>query len=274
MPTDIYTHQKDRIEKKHNYTYLITNVNNGMMYIGVRSCECEIEEDFKYMGSSKYLKAATKEDGIENFKKEILSDYKTRDEAESEEGRIQLLNDVVVNDMYYNRSIQTNTGFSTAGLKYSKERRMRMSKVKQSPETIKKIADARRGQKTSPETVKKIADSNRGKTRNQRQIQNMVDGIMKRTPQQKLEIGRKISVAISGIKNGGFKGYYITPWGKFITTEEASITASSKISRSAIRRYCIEDVKITNKSIPRSQYLTELDVGKTSTDLGFTFEPK
>ena len=36
---------------KYNYTYKITNIKTKEFYVGVRSCDCEIECD-KYMGSS------------------------------------------------------------------------------------------------------------------------------------------------------------------------------------------------------------------------------
>ena len=57
----------------NHYVYEITNLINGMKYIGKRSCKCNIEDD-RYMGSSFIVKNAIKKYGIENFKKEIYDD--------------------------------------------------------------------------------------------------------------------------------------------------------------------------------------------------------
>lgn len=38
-------------EHKYHYNYKITNIKTKEFYVGVRSCDCEIEKD-PYMGSS------------------------------------------------------------------------------------------------------------------------------------------------------------------------------------------------------------------------------
>ena len=57
---------------KHYLIYKITNLLNGMIYIGKHVTD-DIHDD--YMGSSKWLKLSIKKHGIENYRKEILFDF-------------------------------------------------------------------------------------------------------------------------------------------------------------------------------------------------------
>ena len=104
--------------KKIHYVYRITNLNptdERLYYIGVRSTSKASAELDTYMGSSKYLKEDMKEIGVENFKKEILSEWKTRKLAVEEEIRLHNKFDVAKNPLFYNRSKQTSIGFDTTG---------------------------------------------------------------------------------------------------------------------------------------------------------------
>lgn len=130
-----------------HYVYKITNLNpkdEQQYYIGVRSCNCLPEEDIKYMGSSKYLTKAINEQGYENFKKEILSIWSTREEAVNEEIRLHNEYNVHINEIFYNRSKQSSTGWDTAGLTGEKSFRFG---VKSSDETKEKIRQANIGKK-------------------------------------------------------------------------------------------------------------------------------
>ena len=103
---------------KHHYIYKITNLkpfDTRKYYIGVRTCECPPEDDKKYMGSSKYLKDVFKANGIDNFKKEILSVWDTRKLANKEEIRLHELYDVAKNPNFYNKSRATTDKFCTEG---------------------------------------------------------------------------------------------------------------------------------------------------------------
>ena len=64
----------------NHYVYKITNLVNDKKYIGKRSCHCSIEKD-DYMGSGKELLKDLKWYGLMNFKKEILYECETEDEA-------------------------------------------------------------------------------------------------------------------------------------------------------------------------------------------------
>lgn len=68
----------------HFYTYKITNLTNGKIYVGVHKTK---NLDDGYMGSGKLLKRSISKHGIENFKKDILMFH----ESESEMFEIESL---------------------------------------------------------------------------------------------------------------------------------------------------------------------------------------
>jgi len=106
--------------KKIHYCYKITNLNptdKRLYYIGVRSTKLSDPElDTNYRSSSKYLKEAIKEIGHNNFKKEILSTWKTRKLANQEEIRLHEKYDVAKNPIFYNKSKATSDRFCTEGM--------------------------------------------------------------------------------------------------------------------------------------------------------------
>ena len=105
--------------KKYHYTYIL-EYSTKLLYHGVRSCDCSIEDDL-YYGSSAY----TPTDEIPT--KTILSRHRTRKAAMKAEIKYHKLHDVGSNNQYYNRSNQTSTGFDTAGIPKSDETRAKMS---------------------------------------------------------------------------------------------------------------------------------------------------
>ncbi len=68
--------------KKHYLVYQITNLINDKIYIGIHSTE---NSEDGYMVSGKNLRAAIKDFGIENFKKEILFDFDNPEEMIAKE---------------------------------------------------------------------------------------------------------------------------------------------------------------------------------------------
>lgn len=126
----------------YGYIYEITNTINGKKYIGKR----ETFKDVKtYMGSGKYLKAAQKKYGIENFTKRILNEYDDKESlCEAEKYFISVYR-YFYGDIMYNIS-DGGEGFSG----------------KCSEDTKRKISDSRKGIKHSEETKRKISDSLKG----------------------------------------------------------------------------------------------------------------
>lgn len=66
-------------KEKYHYLYQVTNLIDGKIYVGVRSCIGNPNED-DYMGSGIMIKRAIEKYGLENFKKEILEFCNSREE--------------------------------------------------------------------------------------------------------------------------------------------------------------------------------------------------
>lgn len=88
-------------EKKHNLIYKITNKLNKFIYIGVHKTN---NLNDKYLGSGIEITKIIKELGKENFKKEILFDFKTYKEALNKEKEIVNQKFLKRNDIY-NRTL-------------------------------------------------------------------------------------------------------------------------------------------------------------------------
>jgi len=103
-----------------HYTYKITNnkpSDERLYYIGVRTTSKEKAElDTNYQSSSKYLKKALREIGHQNFTKEILNTWATRELADKEESRLHKSLNVSSNPKYYNRHNAGETGFNNVGV--------------------------------------------------------------------------------------------------------------------------------------------------------------
>lgn len=65
--------------------YKTTNLVNGKFYIGVHSCNCK---SCSYLGSGFALKAAIRKYGKDNFKRETLKVFSTRQEAYNFEAKL------------------------------------------------------------------------------------------------------------------------------------------------------------------------------------------
>jgi hypothetical protein len=82
--------------------------------------------------------------------------------------------------------------------------------------------------------------------------------------------GEIISIS-KGSRHPSFRGYYITPNGRYASRYDII----SSLSIYTVSRYCKNpDTVITNKMVSVTKYFTEADIGKTVGDLGFHFELK
>lgn len=145
--------------KDIHYVYLTTNLINGKQYVGDHT-----ENRYKnYLGSGKSLKIAIKKYGKENFKKEILEYFDSREKSHlAEEKYIKLYNTMCPNG--YN--ISPTGGLYKSG-SHSEETKKKMSEsaknIKNPEIKSKKISESKKGIKRSEETIKKMSESNKGK---------------------------------------------------------------------------------------------------------------
>jgi hypothetical protein len=112
------------------FVYLITNLSNGMMYVGKKLAKFKVtkpplkgkknkrrstkESDWRdYWGSSDRLNADVLELGAENFTREILHFCPSRGIASYLEAREQFERRVLETDEYYNGIINVRVGGST-----------------------------------------------------------------------------------------------------------------------------------------------------------------
>lgn len=110
---------------KNHYVYQIT-YNTSKRYIGVRSCNCNIEED-PYMGSPFHLPAEATI-GC----KEILSIHPTREQAMLEEIRLHAMYNVKDNPDFYNQCNATSTKFQISKEAHERGAETRRGRTKES----------------------------------------------------------------------------------------------------------------------------------------------
>lgn len=129
-------------------------------------------------------------------------------------------------------------------------------------------ANSRRhkGKKMSKEWCEALSQRMKGHTINPKGESNHLFGVPRSD-----EIKKKIRATIlsNPTKHISFKGYYITPFGKFTSAIEAERVTG--ISQWHFRRMCLEDSKpIKGKTLK----ITGLDsLNKLPVELGYSFEP-
>ncbi len=147
-----------------HYTYITTNLSNGKRYVGDHSTDII---DDGYMGSGKIILRALKKYGKENFKKEILENFETKQEAfNAQEKYINKYNTLAPNG--YNLS---PTGGTEMGGILSEESRRKISETlsisnkgrKLSEFHKKQLSIAKKGIKFSKEHKEKLSKSKKGK---------------------------------------------------------------------------------------------------------------
>ena len=135
----------------YHYTYLLQNIDDGLFYIGVRSCNCLPEND-EYQGSAKTVSKQYKQ----RCQKYILATHSTRKEAIAHEIYLHDLYDVARNPCFFNKAKQTSSSFDTTGLRSPRKG------VSLTPETKEKLRQANLGKKQSAETIKKRSEKLKG----------------------------------------------------------------------------------------------------------------
>lgn len=135
------------MKNQFHYTYVITNLINGKRYVGDHSTN---NLDDGYLGSGRpYFELAKKKYGKENFKKEILEFFDTKQEAfDAQEKWI----------------IKYKSHISENGYNISRKGGHNVKNCI-SEETKKKISQSNKGKKRTEESKKKISDSLKGKKR-------------------------------------------------------------------------------------------------------------
>lgn len=152
---------------KYNYTYKITNIITNEFYVGVRSCDCEIEDD-KYMGSSSIWTKLYVKEHKKDLKKEILETFETRKLANKAE--VVLLKSVKDNPLCINKYFDYTPDMT--GTKQTPEwiekrkmfgERNGMYGKHHSEETKKKISEKLKGRVFTEEHKRKISEAQKGK---------------------------------------------------------------------------------------------------------------
>ena len=137
--------------KKYNYTYLTTNILNGKQYIGEHSSNSLNDS---YIGSGRpILQNAIKLHGKENFKKEILEFFPTKEAAfNAQEKYINEYNTLAPNG--YNISPKGGHKYKGSVSENSKHL-MRISKLGDKNPMFKK-SPGNKGKKMTDEQIKKM----------------------------------------------------------------------------------------------------------------------
>ena len=181
----------------HHLLYKTTNLVNGKYYYGIHSTE---NANDSYLGSGSLILKAIAKYGKENFKREILSTFKTRDEAliaehevvdpEDENSYNVDVGGNGVGDVdFRSEKVKQNISEGRMGMKFSEEHCKNISKAttevmkskevrnkisksliehfKDNPpskELIQKRQETRAGYRHSEETKRKISKAQAGKT--------------------------------------------------------------------------------------------------------------
>jgi group I intron endonuclease len=185
---------------QYHYTYIITNTNTQMKYIGVRSCNFLPENDSDYMGSSKALDESMNETP-ESFTKTIIGTFPTRENANADEQWLHEMYDVARNPEFYNL-MNAPLGFDNTGKHHT-------------PEIRKKLSLSHKGNTHTEESKKKISLSKIGKN-------NPMYGKPVST-----EHRSKISAALKGEKNGMYGRKHTEETKKKISENRSSISGKN-----------------------------------------------
>lgn len=176
--------------------YRTTNTLNNKIYIGAHSTS-NIEDD--YLGSGKYLKRAIKLHGRDNFKRDVLFVFNTKEEMFSKEREL-VSEEFITTNNTYNLKIGGSGG--NPGLVGA------FNGHKHTEETKRKIALAASNQICSEETRKKLSENN-GMKHNLAGRAKMIESLRGRTQTQQHRAN--VAQAQTGMKmiNNGSKNTFV-----------------------------------------------------------------
>jgi len=113
----------------YHYVYRITNLKIGKHYYGVRSSKNKPINDIgvKYFSSSTDSEFRTDQlENPKNYRYKTVNVFDNRKEAETFETKLHEKFQVHTNENFYNKAINTNMGFSVAGVPKSSEHRYKI----------------------------------------------------------------------------------------------------------------------------------------------------
>mgnify|MGYP000424332649 FL=1 len=119
---NIFDPDEEFLEPYQGFVYLITEVDTGKKYIGKkffwkpktlpvtktrkRKVKTRVQSDWKkYYGSNQELKQIIKEQGGDNYRREIIKLCKTKGDCSYYEMKYQLQYDVLLREDFYNEFI-------------------------------------------------------------------------------------------------------------------------------------------------------------------------
>lgn len=197
-----------------HFIYKTTNKLTNSFYIGVHSSETLNDS---YLGSGKALHQAFKRYGRSNFEREILMVVETKEEAYRCEA-------LIVNDDFVKRQDTYNLCVGGRVPKMTQEIKDKISK------TVT-LNNPRRGKKDpkQSERIKGSGNPMYGKSRTG-EFSGSKNGMYGK------------GYLVSGNNNPMFKGYFITPLGKFGSAAEALLIHSEVKSPTTISNRCKKNI--------------------------------
>jgi len=210
--------EKKIIEKKFNFVYITTNLINGKQYVGEHSSnDLNYVKTKRYLGSGKILYNAIQKEGRENFKREILEFFATKQEAfDAQEKYIIQFNTLSPNG--YNIDPKGGSRPTYSPSKESKE----------------KISKANTGRKLSEEHKEKLRKSSKGRIKSKEEREKLSKGatgrIKSKEEREKISNARRGKptttgprIDLIGVKNGMFGRCAYDIWVEKYGVEEADI---------------------------------------------------
>lgn len=253
--------------------YKTINLITGQYYIGKHA---QLTDTFDgYFGSSPSLNEDINKHGIKYFVRETLHEFSNEEECYAQEilsvGAKWKTDDLCYNKQPGGKGFSSGCNHYSAGVGFSIQHKKNLSKVrKQRPpateETRRKMSISRLGYRRDDKTKQRMSIAQSGE-------KNPMFG---KTHSAKVKniISQRLKGKYVGDKCSSFKGYYITPFGKFASARAISESITN-ISSGTVCAWCKNSNKIITKSmVGVSKYLTENDVGKTFKKIGFYMEIK